>query len=75
MGTVPRARRGSNNEVPRLGLTVNEAAEVLGVSPKSIRQLVWSGELRHRRLSDRADGRGRLVIPFRAIEEWLERSS
>jgi excisionase family DNA binding protein len=61
----------SRPSVPRLAYSVREAAEILGVSHKSVRELVWSGQLRHRRLSDRADGRGKIVIPASAIKEWL----
>jgi excisionase family DNA binding protein len=56
----------------RLAYTVEEAAGLVGVSHKSIRQAIWRGELRHKRLTERADGRGRIIIPIAALEEWLK---
>jgi excisionase family DNA binding protein len=51
-------------------LSVEEVSEVLGLSTIAVRKLIWSGELRHRRI-ERADGRGRILVPVEAVEEWL----
>jgi excisionase family DNA binding protein len=56
--------------LPRRALSVEEVSEVLGLSTIAVRKLIWSGELRHRRI-ERADGRGRILVPVEAVEEWL----
>jgi len=49
----------------KLGLSVREAAEALGVHTNHIYRLIWRGELRAARLGTR------LIIPRRELERLL----
>lgn len=49
-----------------MALSLAQTAELTGLSLGSIRKLVASGELRHRRAG------ARVLIPRTAIEEYLE---
>ena len=51
----------------RLALSVAEAAQEIGCSPKLIRDLITRNEIPHVRL-----GR-RVVLPRELLREWLER--
>jgi excisionase family DNA binding protein len=57
------------NQVP---LTVREAATRLGLSAASVYALCAARKLRHRRVGV---GRGKIVIPPDAIDEYLARST
>lgn len=49
----------------KLGLSVREAAEALGVHTNHIYRLIWRGELKAARLG------ARLIIPKRELERLL----
>ncbi|WP_240695524.1 helix-turn-helix domain-containing protein [Thermus tengchongensis] len=49
----------------RLGYSVAEVAELLGVSKNLVYKAIHSGSLRAVKLG------GRLIVPHRAVEEWL----
>ena len=49
----------------KLGLTVREAAEALGVHTNHIYRLIWRGELKAARLGTR------LIIPRKELERLL----
>jgi excisionase family DNA binding protein len=67
--SIRSAKRALN---PRLAYSVEEAAEMCGLAPKTIRLAVRSGELRAKRLSERPDGRGVIRITPAALQAWLE---
>lgn len=49
-------------------LTVDQAAELMQLSPKFVRRLIWAHEIRHHRL-------GRAIrIPREALAEYLQRN-
>lgn len=50
---------------PKIAYRVEEAAQILGIHPSTVYELVRAGTLPHKRL-----GR-RIIIPARALEEWL----
>jgi excisionase family DNA binding protein len=52
--------------VERIALTIQETAESLGISDKTVRQLIDSGQLRCIRAGTR------VVIPVVAINEWVD---
>lgn len=52
--------------LPRIALTVPEAAESVGVSKDRIRAAINSGKLRAKR-----DGRA-LMIPVTSLETWVD---
>jgi excisionase family DNA binding protein len=55
--------------VPKLALTVREAGEALGLSPRSVQELVAAGAIpvvRHGR---------RVLIPVEPLRDWLRRRS
>jgi excisionase family DNA binding protein len=54
-------------ETKSLTVTVDEAAELLGISRTLAYELVASGELPHLRL-----GRRRIVIPWKALEALVD---
>jgi excisionase family DNA binding protein len=49
----------------KLGLSVKEAAEALGVHTNHVYRLIWRGELKAARLG------GRVIIPRRELERLL----
>lgn len=61
--------RTSRRSVEPLAYSVSETAECLGVSTDSVRRLVREGEL------PTIPVIGRVVIPIRAIEDFLARST
>jgi excisionase family DNA binding protein len=55
--------------VPKLALTVREAGEALGLSPRSVQELVAAGAIpvvRHGR---------RVLIPVEPLRDWLRRQT
>ena len=56
-----------------LALSVKEAAQLLGLSERTIREMVYDGRIPFKRIrTGRGGGRGgRIIIPRRALEEWL----
>ena len=55
--------------VPKLSLTISEAAESLGLSVRTIEQLVRMGQLPVVRV-----GR-RVLIPVKALSAWLDQQT
>jgi len=56
-----------------LAYTVREAALALGISEDTIRRMVYVNEIPHRRVKARGcRGMGRILIPRKALERWLE---
>ncbi len=51
-------------EVPQLNLSVVQAAQSLGVSPRFLRSLIYKGEIPVVKL-----GR-RVLVPVEALREW-----
>ena len=58
-------RAEQTNKVPRC-FTVDQLAEQINVSRRTVERAVWSGELEHYRLG------ARIVIPETAASLWLE---
>jgi excisionase family DNA binding protein len=54
-------------DVPRLALTIPEAASALGISERHLRTML--SELPHCRIG------GRVVLPVDALHEWLRRQA
>lgn len=54
-------------------LTLKEAAALLRLSPGSVYQLCATRKLRHRRVGP--NGRGKILIPADAIEEYLAQAT
>ena len=50
---------------PKIAYRVEEAAQILGIHPSTVYELVRAGTIPHKRL-----GR-RIIIPARALEEWI----
>ena len=55
----------SENAPPKLALTVEEAAEALTVSTRTVERLIAKGELPSRKIG------ARRVIPLAALNEYL----
>lgn len=56
----------------RLAYTVKETAEALGISKSTVYWMVYRHELPHNRVTGRGiKGKGKILIPVTAIEEWL----
>ncbi len=56
-----------------MALTVKQAAEELQVSKDMVYRMCYCGELPHNRTVGRGkNGKGRIRIPRKAIERWLE---
>ena len=51
----------------KLAYTVNELAEALGVTTRTVYRMIAAGELRTRRTSER----GRVLIPSDEVDRWL----
>lgn len=49
----------------KIAYRIEEAAQILGIHPSTVYELVRAGTLPHKRL-----GR-RIIIPARALEEWI----
>ncbi len=50
--------------IRRSALSIDEAAWSLGLSERTVRRAINSGQLEHRRIGDR------VLIPIRALEAW-----
>ncbi len=50
--------------IRRSALSIDEAAWSLGLSERTVRRAIKSGQLEHRRIGDR------VLIPIRALEQW-----
>lgn len=59
----------------KLAYTVHEAAQIMGLSPRTIYELCYSGQIAHTRVKARGKkGMGKIIISRKALEEYLERS-
>lgn len=60
--------------IPRVALTVGEAAEACGVTEKAIRRAINAGELKAKRQSRTADGDGigKLLVTVTALSAWVD---
>jgi len=58
--------------LPRLAYTVEEVAEMLGVSLSTVYRAVELGTLPHKKMNT-GRGKGRILIPSEALEKWLKR--
>jgi excisionase family DNA binding protein len=59
--------------VMRIAYTVEETAEMLGISKSSVYWMCWNKELKHNRIKARGcNGKGKILISKSAIEKWLE---
>lgn len=56
-----------------LALSVKEAAQLLGLSERTVREMVYDGRIPFKRIRTGRGGgeKGRIIIPRRALEEWL----
>ena len=57
----------------RLAYSVNETAIILGVSAHTIRRMVYDGILPAKRLGAKNSQQPRVIIPAKALEEWISR--
>lgn len=56
----------------KIALTVQEAAEALGVSASTVYEMCWNKTLPHNRVKGKGKkGQGRILISRVALEEWL----
>lgn len=62
------------DRIDTIAYTLEDAAEVVGLSRESIYRAVKSGELPAKRTSKRADGRpsGRILVLRRDLEAFIE---
>ncbi|MHB1418877.1 MAG: helix-turn-helix domain-containing protein [Bacillota bacterium] len=61
-----------HHPVIKLALSPDEAAEALGVSKRTIYEMVNRKQLHHRRIKARGKkGLGKIIIPLAALEKWL----
>ena len=56
-----------------LALTLQQASQVLNLSPRTVWGLAAKGLIPHVRIG--VAGRGRLLFPKRELEEWLSRQA
>ena len=64
----------SESRYPRpLVLSVQEAAEALGICDRTLRDMTKAGRVPHVRLG--CSKRGRVVYPVVALQEWLLREA
>lgn len=55
-----------------LAMSVKEAADKLGISESTVYWLCYKNEIPHRRIKARGcKGKGKIIIPTQAIQEWL----
>ena len=55
-----------------LAMSVKETAKKLGISESTVYWLCYRNEIPHRRIKARGcKGKGRIIIPTKAVEEWL----
>jgi excisionase family DNA binding protein len=55
-----------------MAYSVQEVADLLNISHKTVRAAIARGDLRAKRVGQRKDGRGLMRITSKALEEWLE---
>jgi len=61
--------------VVRLAYTVEETADLLGVSIMTVYRMVENGTLPYKRIEGRGKkGQGRIIIPFTALSNWLSKT-
>lgn len=68
-GTFAPAPQSPTTDVPRMAYSIREAAEMLGVSEKSVRRLI------DRRLLRPSRALRHLLIPKKEIERFLEETT
>lgn len=57
----------------RVAYTVKEAAAALGISTSTVYWMCYQNELPHNRVKARGSkGQGKILIPLKALEKWLE---
>lgn len=62
----------SNTEPARLAYTIDETAELLGVSRSTVYRMVENGSLPYKRISGAGKGaKGRMIIPAHGLNKWL----
>ena len=66
--TNPVVPEGGSQGVGRRLLTLGEAAQVLGLSPCSVRRLIWAGKLPAVRLTRR------IQVDLRDVERLIEQT-
>ncbi len=64
-------RRNGQPAVPRLLLTMREAAEALGLCERSVWQLIDRGDIRVIRLPGRGRAARAIRVPFAELERWI----
>lgn len=65
--TPPKAK--PTRRIPVIGMTVDETAEALGLSPRTVADLVRNGEIPAARVGTR------WIISPKAVQRWLEKRS
>jgi excisionase family DNA binding protein len=56
-----------------LALTVKEAAQLLGLSERTVYEMCYKREIPFRRVRARGTGKqGKIIISRKALERWLE---
>lgn len=64
----------NNEAVARLAYTVEETADLIGVSIMTVYRMVENGTLPYKRIEGRGKkGQGRIIIPVTALQMWLSK--
>lgn len=59
----------------RLAYTVEETADLIGVSVMTVYRMVENGTLPYKRIEGRGKkGQGRIIIPSAALSKWLSQA-
>lgn len=60
----------------KLAYTVNEAAKLVSLSPRTLYELIYLGQIEAFRVKARGHkGKGKILVPRASLEAWIQAST